>query len=792
MLVSLKWLKEYVEINESVKELGDILTMSGTKVETILPVSDIVQGIYTGEIKKIEKHPNADKLQVCTMDMGELGEKCIITSAKNVFEGAVVPVALEGAIIGDGTKMGMTEFRGVESQGMMCSVAEMGMNTSLFAKEILDGIFIMPEGVRKGEDIRSLMWVDDYILDLELTANRADCQSVYGIALETAAALDKKIQPIDLYDKAESESEIQEYLNVTIENEVCLRYTAKMLRIKEIKQSPLWLQLKLLNSGVRPINNIVDVTNYVMLELGQPLHAFDYKDLNSSEIIVKTTEDTVFKTLDDIERNIDSSMLMITNGKVPVAIAGVMGGANSEINNNTELVVLESACFDKTSVRLTSKKLGLRTESSSRYEKGLYPNLTEKAIRRAIYLLEKIGACEVIPGMIDLYPAPTRQETIKVNYKYINQSIGIQLSIEKIKEILERLFLSVQILEKDILLVNVPDYRQDLTIPADIVEEVARIYGYDKIPSTIMGGTTLVGGKTDSQKYQESIEKSLIGSGYYQTLTTSFTNIKKYEELGLSTEDLVVIKNPLGEDSGLMRNNLMGHQIDIISMNFNRNNKEGKFFEIAKTYHKNEVENQLPIEIKKLVLSAYGNVDYFDLKGMVEQLFDDSEIKNYNFVVGNCELFHPGRCATIMVEDEVVGVIGEIHPRLTKKLQLPKRAYVCELNIDIMTQRKQTSIKYQELPKYPGSTRDIAVLLDLAIPSAQIKQCIESFDNGIIHQITLFDVYQGDQIPQGKKSLAYSIYFLSKEKTLTEEEINPIMENIIQELKHKFNADLRE
>lgn len=794
MLVSLKWLKEYVTIDKDIKEFGDILTMSGTKVETITPVSDVVSGIYTGRITKIEKHPNADKLQVCTVDLGQLGQRIIITSATNVFEGAVIPVALDGAVIANGTKMGTTEFRGVMSYGMMCSVEEMGMDTSLFSKEILDGIYIMPQGVEPGRDIRELMWVDDHIIDLEITANRSDCQSIYGIAREAAAALDEPVAKIDLYDASgEGDSQIENYLKVRVESDLCARYTAKMFKVNKIESSPLWMQLKLLNSGVRPINNIVDVTNYVMLELGQPLHAFDYTSLESNEIVVKTTSQKSVVTLDDKERAIDDTMLMITNGKKPVAIAGVMGGANSEITDATEYVVLESACFDKTSVRLTSKKLGLRTEASGRYEKGLYPNLTEIAALRATYLLEKIGACEVIPGMEDIYHLPTKAVGIDVNPQWVNRFIGIDLSTPEMVAILKRLFLTVDQKEDGTLVVTPPDYRQDLEIAEDIAEEVARIYGYDKIPNTIMGGTTLVGGKTPAQKYQTMIEDLLIGSGYYQTLTTSFTSAKRYEEMGLSTsEDTIAIKNPLGEDSGLMRNNLVGQQLEIVRFNDNRNNAAGRFFEIAKTYHAPSKADSLPTETKHLVLSAYGDYDYFDMKGVVEVLFEKSGITDVAFIAGGADLYHPGRRAIISIHGEEVGQIGEIHPMVVKNMGLPKRTYACELNFDAMTNAVQDTIRFKELPKFPGTSRDIALVLDEAIPAAQIEACIQGHDNGIMEKITLFDVYQGKQIPEGKKSLAYSVFFLNMEKTLTDEDINPLMAEILSDLKKTFGAELRD
>ena len=403
MLVSLNWLKEYVDINIPPYDFGEALTMSGTKVETLTVVSENVANIFTGKITKIEAHPNADKLVVCTVDMGT-DERIIVTAAKNVFVGAIVPVAVDGAVIANGTKIGTNDFRGLLSYGMFCSIEELGMNSDLFSKEIMEGILILPENTPLGMDARELLWLNDVIIDVELTANRSDCQSIIGIARESAATLDLPMAGFKTYTAVENADDIANYLSVKIENPACPRYVAKMLKVKKIEPSPLWMQVKLINSGVRPINNIVDVTNYVMLELGQPLHAFDYHSLQSKEIVVKTTDDKKITTLDNKERDIDDTMLMITNGKSPVAVAGVMGGENSEITDSTTLIVLESACFNKSSVRLTAKHLGLRTEASARFEKGVDPELAGIAALRATQLFLEIDACEVIKGLIDVYP----------------------------------------------------------------------------------------------------------------------------------------------------------------------------------------------------------------------------------------------------------------------------------------------------------------------------------------------------------------------------------------------------
>jgi len=795
MLVSLKWLKEYVNVDMDVKTFGDILTMSGTKVESIETVSETMSGILTGKILKVNPHPNADKLVVCDVDLGaEKGVLPIITSATNVFEGAVVPVAVAGAVLADGTKMKASNFRGVKSQGMMCSVEEMGMNTHLFTKEVLNGIYILPADTEAGLDVRSLMWVDDAIIDVELTANRSDCQSMYGIAREAAAALDEPVQPIPLYDpQKEGASEIESHLSVKVESPLCPRYVAKMFKVREIAPSPLWMQLKLLNCGVRPINNIVDVTNYVMLEMGQPLHAFDYKSLDSDQIVVKTTDAKSVVTLDDVEREIDDAMLMITNGRVPVAIAGVMGGANSEITDQTEYVVLESACFDKASIRQTAKKVGLRTEASARYEKGLYPSLAETAALRATYLFETIGACEVVPGMIDVYQEPSAPRTITVDAAWINRFIGIDLTPAEMVKILKRLFLTTELCENGTLIVTVPEYRQDLNIREDIAEEIARIYGYDKIPSTIMGGTTLVGLKTEEQKYKDRLTDLLIGNGYYQTMTTSFSSAKRIEMMNLiKKEELVVIKNPLGEENSVMRNTLAGHQLETIGLNYNRKIPQARFFEMAKTYHVNPDPADLPVERTHLVLSGYGDMDFYELKGTVEAILRMSGIADWAFAAGGDDLFHPGRRAVITAAGKEVGQIGEIHPAVVKNYKLPKRVYLAELDFDALFAASHLDIRYSDLPKFPSSSRDLALLMDEGVPAAAIAAVIDRYGKEIVEEIKLFDVYTGEQIPEGKKSLAYSIVFRHPERTLTDDDINPVIDAIIKDLNDSLGAQLRD
>lgn len=792
MLVSLNWLKEYVDINIAPYDFGEVLTMSGTKVETLTVVSEHVSNILTGKIIKIEPHPNADKLVVCTVDMGS-DQRVIVTAAKNVFEGAIVPVAVDGAVTANGMNIGTNDFRGVLSYGMFCSIEELGMDTNLFSKEIMEGIYILPDNTPLGMDVKELLWLDDVIIDIELTANRSDCQSVIGIAKESAAALDLPIRGFDIYTKPETKNDIAKYLSVKVESDACERYVAKVLQVKKVEPSPLWMQIKLLNCGVRPINNIVDVTNYVMLELGQPLHAFDYESLKSKEIVVKMTDDKKIITLDDKEREINDSMLMITNGKIPVAIAGVMGGQNSEITDQTSLVVLESACFYKNSVRLTSKQLGLRTEASARFEKGVDPELAEVAALRATYLLEKIGACDVVEGLIDVYHQPVKPRQLTLDTNWVNAFIGISLAEDEIAVLLRRLFFTVKKIGNGILEIEVPSYRPDIEGREDLAEEVARMFGYNNIPGTIMGGETMTGGKTPIQKYEDTIKSILVGQGYYETLTTSFTSEKRLSALNAPLgEKLVRLVNPLGEENSIMRNTLIGHQLEVISLNYNRKNPAGRFFEIANTYFAAETLGELPVEEKKLVISTYGDDDYFDLKGMVETLLRCSGISDASFVAGGSDVLHPGRKAEIYLGDSKLGEIGEVHPLVVKNYDLPKRCYVCELSFQVLFEACRLDRKYIDLPRFPASNRDLAIQLRLEIPAAAVENIIRKNSGTILESIELFDVYTGEQIPDGFKSLAYAMNFRHSERTLNDDDINPVIEKILAELNASFGAQLRE
>lgn len=814
MLTSKNWLNEYVTVDESPVEIEKILTMSGTKVETIEKVNDVVDGMKIGQITKIEKHPQADRLQVCTVDIGEEEPLTIITSATNVFEGAKVPVAVSGSTIANGTVMEDTEFRGINSQGMFCSVEEMGLDPGLFAKEITEGIYILPEDAVLGEDPTHLMWVDDDIIDIELTANRGDCQSIYGIAREAAAAFGRELRPLDLSVPEGNGEKIEDFLKVQVDTPLCPRYTARMFRVNKIEPSPLWMQRKLLNSGVRPINNIVDVTNYVMLETGQPLHSFDYRGIGTDTIAIRTDipQDT-FTTLDGTERKITPSMMMITNGEEPIAVAGVMGGLNSEIVDDTELIVLESACFDKASVRLTAKDLNLRTEAASRYIKGINPELAREASDRAAHLYAQIGAADMLDGIIDIDQADHEPVKIYLDTDWLNHFIGVELSLEEIIDYLKKLYMEVEILSDHELEVLVPPYRLDLRLREDLAEEVARLYGYDRIPMTIMGGETTVGERTPEQKFEKEIRTLLIDSGAYQTSTSSFISPNRLGPLAEDIDNAVEIINPLGEENAWMRPTLLGHQLEVVALNKNHNNPAGTFFEMDKVYHLSDREDNrqegeglkegmttpvaefsrpLPEEENHLAISSYGELSFFDLKGLIEAILDHAGIVDREFVAAGPAYLHPGRKAVIRSGETEIGFFGEMHPKAEKAMDLPGRVLVAELSMDAINDLRNGMIHYNPLPKFPGSERDLALVVDQKVPAGEVEKVIRSHGEGILESVRLFDVYEGEQVEEGKKSLAYSLFFRLPDRTLKDEDITPVIDAILNELSETFGAKLRD
>lgn len=787
MKVPYNWLCDYVDIDKNIVEAGDALTLSGSKVEEVIEKGKEISKVVTGKITNTVKHPNSDHLTICQVDVKDETIQ-IVTGASNIREGDIVPVALHGSSLPGGVKIRKGKLRGVESNGMMCSEAELGIAD----ENSVHGIMILPKDTPVGVDIKEILGLNGGVIDFEITSNRADCFCVYGIAREAAATFKKPLKPVEL-SYSEDSDDINKYLSVEVKDEKCRRYAAKMVKNVKIKPSPDWMQERLKDAGVRPINNIVDITNFVMLELGQPMHAFDYRFINGHKIIVRNAYDNEkFVTLDENERTLNSSMLVIADPEKANAVAGVMGGLNSEIVDDTDTIVFECANFDGTNVRLTSKKLGLRTESSSRYEKDIDPNLIDIALKRACALIEKTDSGEVVGGCIDVYKNPVKPYHVKVSAEWINKFLGTDIKPEKMKEYLERLEMKVS--GTDDFDIEVPTFRQDVKIKPDVAEEVARLYGYDKIPVKSIYGQSVEAAKTKKQKLDDIVKNTLSASGLYEAMTYTFMSPKVFDKLCLEKSDslrnAVVISNPLGEDFSLVRTTAVPSMLESLSKNYNKDNKEVSMFEIAKVFIPGK--EALPEEKSKLVIGMYGNKDFYMIKGVIENLLNVLGIEKYELErPEKNNVFHPGRCAKLIVRKKNAGLFGEIHPTVSENYEIDDRVYIAELDLDLLYSIAKLDRKYKPLPKFPSVTRDIAMLVDAHVPAGDIESVIKKAGGELVKDIKLFDIYKGKQIPFGLKSMAYTITYRNDERTLKDEEVNKVHDSIVKALRENINAKLR-
>lgn len=792
MKVPVNWLKDYIDIDLSPQELGDALTLSGSKVEEVIVTGDIIDKVVTGKIIELEKHPEAEKLSICQVNIGQEEPIQIVTAATNMKEGDIVPTALHGSTLADGTKIKKGKLRGAVSNGMFCSEEELG----IAGDEPVVGLMILPEDTPLGKDIKEVINLQKAIIDFEITSNRPDCLSVIGIARETAATLGKEYRMPNIEFKATSSNKIEESLKVEVRDQLCRRYMAKGITNVKIEPSPQWMQERLLEAGVRPINNIVDITNFVMIELGQPMHAFDRRQISSNTIVVeRAKEGEKFTTLDGEERILDSEILNIKDGDRTIALAGIMGGLNSEVKEDTTEIVFECANFDGTNIRISSKKLALRTEASGKFEKDLDPNAVEIAMNRACNLIEELDAGQIMEGTIDVYPEKLEPHTLKVDSKWVNEFLGTSISKEDIKMYLDRLDLKTNI-EGDTLVINVPTFRCDMNIREDVAEEIARIYGYNKVPSTIPATQTLKGGKNEKQVLQTKVIDTLIGSGLNQSIAYSFVSPKVFDKV-LIPEDsnlrkVVNIKNPLGEDYSIMRTTSIPSMMESLGRNYSRNNDIVRLFEIGKIYIPHEDMRELPEERNLVTIGMYGEVDYFELKGVVENILHCLGVKKAKFIrESENPTFHPGKTAALYIKNELVGVLGEIHPDVSETYGVEERCYIAELNLDVLFKYSDTEKKYIPLPKFPAVTRDLAVLVDEEILVQDIEEIIKKQGGKILESVKLFDVYQGKQIPEGKKSIAYALIYRGENKTLTDNEVNKVHDKIVKTLEFKLGAELR-
>jgi phenylalanyl-tRNA synthetase beta chain len=793
MLVPVNWLKDYVEIDMDINELADTLTMSGTKVELILEASQVIEKVVVGKVLEMRPHPNADKLVIGRVDVGNTVLQ-LVTGALNVKQGHYVPVALDGAVLPDGTEIKSGKIRGEDSEGMFCSALELAMDLDKLSGQQKEGIYILDGEYKPGTDIRKVLRLDDKVIDFEITTNRPDCLSMIGVAREVGATFGIPCKMPQAFIENEK-GHIKDYLKgISIqEPDMCYRYLGRVIDNINIKPSPQWMQKRLMQAGMRPINNIVDITNYVMLEMGQPMHAFDLEKVEGRKIIVRRAgkgEEIV--TLDGKQRILDQNDLVIADTKMPVGIAGVMGGEYSEITSETRTILLETASFNGYNVRKTCKKLGLWSEASFRFVRGVYQDLAGLASARAAALMEELGAGEIVDGVIDVYPNPSKPYYLEVGAERINKLIGISIPAQRMKGMLERLEMKVE--EKQgTLCITVPTFRQDIRIDYDIVEEIARLYGYNNIPKTVMTGSWVMGTKSRKEKFVDVVKGVLCGSGMYETYTYSFESPAVFDRINLPDghplRKTVTIENPLGEEYSIMRTTLLPSMLNVVSLNYNRGIQSAGFYEIAPRFIPREIPlKELPDEKLTIALGLYGDEDFYSLKGRVEALIRELNISNYSFKRAQNGSYHPGRTAEILIDGETLGIIGEIHPDVLKNYGISGRVFAGELDFELLMEKADNNLTYSSLPKYPSVNRDIAIIADKGVDAGIIEEIIRKAGGELVEEIKLFDIYDGEQIPEGKKSIAYSLTLRSPDKTLTEHEAGQVMERVLKELSKQTGA----
>lgn len=796
MNLSMKWLSDYVTLDTTVKEFCAAMTMSGSKVEVATEEGSEIKNVVVGKLLSVVPHENSDHLVVCQVDVGQEQPIQIVTGAPNVKAGDIVPVALCGAELPNGVKIKKGKLRGVESNGMLCSLGELGLTVHDFPYAIADGIFLIQEDCQIGQDIHEAIGLNDTSVEFEITSNRPDCLSVTGLAREAAATYHV---PLNLKKPTFQgiDGNIQDELQVEIQNkEKCPRYAAGIVKNVKIAPSPRWMRERLRASGVRPINNLVDITNYVMLEYGQPMHAFDLRYVKDGKIVVRNAaEGETITTLDGVTRTLSPEMLVIADAEKPIAVAGVMGGEYSGIMEDTNTVVFESAYFEPVQVRRTAKKLGMRTDASARYEKGLDPEGCLRTLERAFELVELLGAGEPVRTHIDLDYNEKQRNRIPFDPEWINKFLGTDISREEMCDTMKMLEIEV---DGDTCIS--PSFRIDLERPADLAEEVARIYGYNNIPSTVIKGIANAS-LTPKQKFRRTLENATVAVGCYGILTYSFISPKYFDKIALpadsSLRKTVVISNPLGEDTSVMRTTTLPSMLETLSLNYKNRNAAVALYEIGKEYLPT-APDKLPEEPDRLTIGMYGDdADFFTLKGMVETILETAGLHDCTYKACGTDApfdeicaLHPGRSAVIYAGETPIGYLGEVHPTVQKNYEIGTRTYVAKLLIDEMQPLAQTEITYQPLPKFPAITRDLSLVCADEVPVGDLQAAMKNAVGNILEQITLFDVYKGEQIAAGMKSVSFSIRMRSHEGTLTDEQADAAMKRLLKALK-EHGATLR-
>ena len=798
MNTSLNWIKAMVPgLDVTDQEFRDAMTLSGTKVENFTAFDKNLDKIVVGQIESVEKHPDADKLVICQVNVGSETVQ-IVTGAPNIpvgSSGQKVPVVLDGgrvagghdggALPEDGIKIKKGKLRGVESFGMMCAIEELGSSREFYPDAPENGIYILGDDAQVGEDAVHYLGLDDTVFEYEITNNRVDCYSIIGIAREAAATFRKPFTPPVVTETGNAE-DINDYVKVDVEaTDLCSRYTARLVKNIKLAPSPKWMQRRLASAGIRPINNIVDITNYVMVEYGQPMHAYDYDTLAGGKIVVRRAKDgEKFMTLDGQERTLDSDMLMICDGEKAVGLAGIMGGENSKITDDVKTMLFEAATFDGTNIRKATKRLGLRTDASGKFEKGLDPENALAAMNRACQLIEELGAGEIVGGVVDVYPNKKERVRVPFEPERINALLGTNVSVEEMLGYFKMLELDYDEAKQELI---IPTFRQDLLRTADIAEEVARFFGYANIPTTLPHGASTMGKISFKQRVEDVAGEIAQFCGFSQAMTYSFESPKVFDKLKLAADaeerKTVVISNPLGEDFSIMRTLPLNGMLNSLATNYNRRNKDVKLYELAKVYVPVEGED-LPDERVQFTLGFYGDGDFFTMKGVVEEFLEKigmSARPEYDPEAGKTFL-HPGRQAEILYKDTVIGYLGEVHPDVADTYGLGERTYIAVLDLPEILPFASFDRKYEGIAKFPAVTRDISMVMPKTVLVGEVEKIIEKRGGKLLEKYNLFDIYEGAQIKEGFKSVAYTISFRAKDRTLEDKDIQPIMEKILEDL----------
>lgn len=809
MLASVNWLKKYVNIEITPMELADKLTGAGLEVEEVKNIGEGLEGVLTGRVTEIERHPDSTHLWICQMDYGSGEIVQILTGAQNVKKNDIVPVAVVGSRLPNGMKLKKAKMRGLDSFGMLCSAGELGIDAKTLMPEERDGIFILPENTPVGVDIKEILGLNDSILDIDLTANKQDCFCMTGIAREASAVTEEKFSLPDMSVKEAAEGDINEELKTSIEiPELCSRFTARLLKNVKVMESPQWMKNALRACKVRPINNIVDVTNYVMLELGQPMHAYDYDKLAGHELIVrKANAGEKLVTLDEIERELTENMIVISDAEKAVGLGGVMGGLETEVTAETVNVALEAAAFNGASIRRTSKALGLRSEASLRFERGVDIAHCEYALNRAANLLEAMGACETVPGIVESYPAPLEPTVITVSAKAINTRIGTEIPVSDMILMLRKVYFEVE--EKDgILTITVPSWRSDVSCYADISEEVARMYDYDNIKTHKPLLELHQGKEAPAEEVKDKVQDYMVAAGLDEVMTYSFVHPSFADKMLLAADDprreVIKIKNPISDEFGVMRTTMIPSMLQAVSHNTSRQASTVKVFEVARVY----LPKKLPLtdfpEEKRVIAAAISGkrnhlswtsgkeeVDFYDMKGVVEGLFAEMGLSEYELEIASEPYLHPGKSCLVKAGEEVIGYFGALHPLTAEAFEVPEATYVLELALDPLVASSSKVPQYTHLAKFPGMSRDIAVVVPETVSAKELEGVIRRYAGELLRQVTVFDVYTGKQVDKGFKSVAFNLTFRADDRTLTDKEIDAVIKDVVAKVGEFYDAQLR-